>query len=365
MEKMNKTTAKKQIRKLLFIDAVSGCAIGGAAWVALLAARGFSTVEIGLLESIFHVTSMIFEVPSGVVADMFGRRKTMVASRVMMILSSICMIVSRDFYTVAIAISISALSYNLASGTREALAYDSLKEAGMEKEYDAFASNDLMIYQMFSSAGTLLAGVALWLGYRRANLVDAVVGVVTLVIALSLKEVHTKLQENMHPFGRLKQVVGESLAFLAGNRRARQLILFNSLVGAVDVLVLFFLQAKLPAVGLNPLWLGPALFAMGIGAAAGAKATEYVPVRSYRKIALVAALGTALSFTAVLTGNVYLMIPGGFLGAFCDNFLEVKTDVRLNHMIPSEQRATLMSVNSFSFSIVMIVLSPVFGYLFS
>jgi MFS family permease len=76
-------------------------------------------------------------------------------------------------------------------------------------------------------------------------------------------------------------------------------------------------------------------------------------------------LGTALSFTAVLTGNVYLMIPGGFLGAFCDNFLEVKTDVRLNHMIPSEQRATLMSVNSFTFSIVMIVLSPVFGYLFS
>ena len=126
----------------------------------------------------------------------------MVASRVMMILSSLCMIVSRDFYTVAIAISISALSYNLASGTREALAYDSLKEAGMEKEYDAFASNDLMI-------------------------------------------------------------------------------------------------------------------------------------------------------------------PGGFLGAFCDNFLEVKTDVRLNHMIPSEQRATLMSVNSFTFSIVMIVLSPVFGHLFS
>lgn len=68
---------------------------------------------------------------------------------------------------------------------------------------------------------------------------------------------------------------------------------------------------------------------------------------------------------ALLTGNVYLMIPGGFLGAFCDNFLEVKTDVRLNHMIPSEQRATLMSVNSFTFSIVMIVLSPVFGYLFS
>ncbi len=34
-------------------------------------------------------------------------------------------------------------------------------------------------------------------------------------------------------------------------------------------------------------------------------------------------------------------------------------------MIPSDQRATLMSVNSFAFSVVMIVLSPVFGVLFS
>ena len=63
------------------------------------------------------------------------------------------------------------------------------------------------------------------------------------------------------------------------SRKARLIILFNGLVGAVDVLVLFFLQAKLPAVGLNKLWLGQALFAMGIGAAAGAKATEVLSVR--------------------------------------------------------------------------------------
>ena len=60
---MDKKTAKSQINKLLGIDGVSGLAIAGAAWVALLAARGFSTVEIGLLESIFHITSLTFEIP--------------------------------------------------------------------------------------------------------------------------------------------------------------------------------------------------------------------------------------------------------------------------------------------------------------
>ena len=72
-----------------------------------------------------------------------------------------------------------------------------------------------------------------------------------------------------------------------------------------------------------------------------------------------------LSFGFAFSGNYCLMIIGGFIGAFSDNLLQVRTDVLLNTMIPSNQRATLMSVNSFTFSIIMIVLSPLFGLLFS
>ena len=362
---MEKKTARKQTNKLLGIDAVSGLAIAGAAWVALLAARGFSIIEIGLLESIFHITSMTFEIPSGVIADVFGRRKTMVASRVMVIISSILMILSTDFFTIAIAIAVNALSYNLASGTREALAYDSLKAAGIENEYDSFAANDMMIYQIFSSAGTLLAGVALLLGYKKAHMVDAIVGAITVVIALSLTDVHTKLQGDNSVSARFKQVVCQSAAFIKGNRKARLIIIFNALIGAVDILILFFLQAKLPEVGLNKLWLGPALFIMGMGAAVGAKVTEIFPEKRYRRIAVMSAIGVTLAFASVFTGNYYVMIIGGFVGAFADNFIQVRSDILLNTMIPSDQRATLMSVNSFTFSVIMIVLSPIFGVLFS
>ncbi len=362
---MEKKTARKQTFKLLSIDAVSGLAIGGAAWVALLYARGFSTIEIGFLESIFHITSMSFEIPSGVIADVFGRRKTMVASRAMVIISSLLMILSKDFFTVAIAIAVNALSYNLASGTREALAYDSLKAAGIENEYDSFAANDLMIYQIFSSVGTLLAGVALLLGYQKANMVDAVVGTVTVFIALSLTDVHTKLQGVTSVSARFREVIGKSAAFIRDNRKVRLIILVNALIGAVDVLIMFFLQAKLPEVGINKLWLGPALFAIGIGAAVGAKATELFPEKRYSRIAVMSAIGVSLALASVFTGNCYIMIIGGFIGAFSDNFLQVRTDILLNSMIPSDQRATLMSVNSFAFSVIMIVLSPVFGVLFS
>lgn len=82
-------------------------------------------------------------------------------------------------------------------------------------------------------------------------------------------------------------------------------MVINAIIGAVSTLVLFFLQAKLPLAGLNDALLGPALF--------------------------------------------------------FDDFIEVRTDIILNEMIPSEQRATLISVNSIMFSIVMIVMSTLMG----
>ncbi len=222
-----------------------------------------------------------------------------------------------------------------------------------------------MIYQIFSSVGTLMAGVALLLGYKKANMVDAVVGIVTVLVALSLTDVHTELQEVSSVSTRFKQVISQSAAFIRENRKARRIIFLNASIGAVDVLILFFLQAKLPEVGINKLWLGPALFAMGIGAAAGAKVTEIFPEKRYSRIAVMSAIGVALAFASVFTGNCYIMIIGGFIGAFSDNFIQVRSDILLNTMIPSDQRATLMSVNSFVFSVIMIILSPIFGVLFS
>lgn len=49
---------KKQIRRLLLVSAISSFQLAGASWVALLAVRGFSMVEIGLAEACFHAASL-------------------------------------------------------------------------------------------------------------------------------------------------------------------------------------------------------------------------------------------------------------------------------------------------------------------
>ena len=275
------------------------------------------------------------------------------------------MIFSRSFADIAIVMVASALSYNLASGTREAIAYDSLKEAGIEGEYEHFASNDMVIYEITSALGTLLAGVALLLGYRRAYAIDVVVACTAFCIAATLRDVKTEVHEVTSVKTRFHLVIHDSAAFLRENRRARRMMVYNSLVGAISTLMLFFLQAKLPAIGMKTLWLGPALFAMGLGSAIGAKVVTRFSAVRYRYLALFAAVGTALECASILFGSMVPLLIGGFVGAFCDSFLQVRTDVELNDMVSSNQRATLMSVHSVTFSVIMMLLSPLFGILFA
>lgn len=372
---MRKFNIKAQIHKLYTLTMVGYFRIAGASWVALLALRGFSMFEIGMLESIFHIVSSCFEIPSGVVADVFGRKKTMVLASLVSFVSGLFMILSNNFWSVAFAIGFSALSYNLESGTREALAYDSLKFAGQEEKYNRFASTEMMLYRITSSTATLCAGFALWLGYRKAYEFDIVFSLIAIGIACSLNEVsvsndeNTDNKENNNPNAnknakigyRLKNVITESWHFMIINKKARSIMVINALIGAVSTLVLFFLQAKLPLAGLNDALLGPALFVMGLGAAFGAKAAGFFPKLKYKKYIIISSIGVIFAFAMVFTELPYVMILGGFAGSFFDDFIEVRTDIILNEMIPSEQRATLISVNSFMFSIVMIVMSTLMG----
>lgn len=360
---MKNNRMKNQVKYLYLNTFFEAFELAGASWVALLALRGFSLTDIGILEAIFHAVSLCGEIPSGVIADVLGRKNTMIASRIMCIVSEILMVVSNSFATIAVAIGMCALSYNLASGTREALAYDSLKLLGREDFYEKYASNDMMIYTFFKSTATLCAGLALFVGYKIAYSIDIGLSLLCLIVIFLITDVNGYKDDNKMTIGeKFRDCIVKSASFLKNNHKAVWLIAVNSLIGAFSTLLLFFLQAKLTVYGLTNSMLGPALFIMGLGATVGSKVISYMGKKKYSNILTVSVVGIILALLSIITKNPYIIVVGGFIGAFADNFLQVRTDVVLNKMIPSEQRATLISVCSFAFSVVMIVLSPVMGY---
>ena len=360
-------TAKKQLNKLYTNNFLANISIAGAAWVALLVSRGFSLVEVGIAETVFHVVSIIAEIPSGMFADLWGRKKSLAVSAVCSILGSFAMGFTYSFTGVIISIAFSALSYNFGSGTDSALAFDTLKENGKTEVYDRYISIQTIIYRISSSLASLGAGFALILGNRNAQILGMAISAVRLLLILTLKENKVILAKNSQTYReRLTALVKESWGFLKGNRKASGLIFGNSLVGAFDVLLLFFLQARFQDAGAGNLLLGLLLFITYAGGILGAIAAEGCPGNFrfgllFAGCLILVVSGSAMAFTNIL----WIMTLGGAISAFGDDLLQIRADVTLNNMIPESSRATLISVNSLCFSLIMIVLSPLAGMLFS
>lgn len=356
---------KKQINRL-YSSAVFGQISLSGAWVAILASRGFSLAQIGFAETVFHIVSILFEIPSGVLADVLGRKKTLVISCLMRMVGNIVMILSNNFALVCLSIAFQALNYNFSSGSGDALAYDSLKSVGQEERFELYASNQLVIYRVCEGLSTLTAGFALVIGYKLAYATGVVAAVVQLALLAGLVEIRlSPLPQNFNVWKEIANCFKQSFLFLKEAKKAMLLMFTNSFVGALDILLLFFLQAKLPMAGIPNWALGIALLATQAGGVIGARLILYAKKIRYR---VIFAIATTTILTGILlehTGLYVVMALGGFLASMADDALQVRTNTRLQNMFPSEQRATLISIESFTFSVIMIVLSPLAGLFFS
>lgn len=361
---------KKQINLLYITSMLSNLSVTGA-WVAILAARGFSLVEIGFAETVFHITSLICEIPSGILADIYGRKKMLLVSHMMAIIGNTIMVFSNGIGMVCLSFVFHALTYNFASGSGDALAYDSLKSVKQEKRYEKYFSNQMIIYRVGTAISTLCAGAALLMGFRLAYVISAIWHVPILLLTLNLVEVkiETPDAERKQQVNRiLRELVkyfADSLRFLKNNTKATKLMFANSFVGAIDILLLFFLQAKLTNAGIENWALGIALFVMEMGGIVGSRIILKAEKARYVSIFAICTIGVAAGVCLEHTGVIPVMVLGGFISAMADDALQVRTDARLQDMFPSEQRATLISMGSFTFSVIMIVLSPLAGYFFS
>lgn len=356
---------KLQLKRLIAVSALSSFQLAGASWVALLAVRGFSAMQIGFAESCFHLTSVLFEIPSGVVSDVFGRRKSILLSQLMFVFSALCMAFSKGMTGVCIALALDAIGYNFSSGTREALAYDSLKAVGREESYMRFSARELGVYRLGKAAAILCAGLALKIGYRSAYLADAALALVGLTISARIQEVPAQTVSTEGTISnRILCCFRESMSFLWRNLRSMALMLVNSLAGAAALLTVFFLQSRLLRAGVQEAELGVMLFVISMGSVAGAAAAGKLACRGYGYAAATCMLGTVFGVCCCMGKNVPWMCFGGFAVSFFADFLEVRTDALLNERFPSDQRSTLLSVASLVFSLTMMALSPLAGLVF-
>lgn len=368
MNHKHKLNLKKQLACIYTADLFSGLRITDAVWVALLAARGFSLWEIGLAESVFHVVSLLCEVPSGMAADLLGRKKTLLSGGVLTVTCNLLMAFASDLFTICFAMGLNALAMTMFSGTFTALVYDSLKTKGREDEYIQVSANSSQISMLANAIGSLASLLKRFLGFAGFYLLSAAFeGVSTAALALMEEPIVTESQASRekHPLHALpeqfRQLVRDSLHVLHTCPMAVKLIASSALISVPSYLTKMFLQQRLVELGWPTELLFLPLLLSGLACVAGTEIGRRVRCRSMRRLytacALLCGMGTLLVGAAPAWGGILgMMLVQGVLEVYL-----LHESQKLNDAIPSDQRATLISVDGMAYSLLMIPASPLVG----
>ena len=113
---------------------------------------GLSYAQIFTLDAIYMLMFILFEIPSGALADLVGRKKTILAGLTVLIVGAIATGNAQSFTHLFLSFFVWALGFSLISGSSEALLYDSLKD---DKLFHRITGRALS----FSTLGLALAGI--------------------------------------------------------------------------------------------------------------------------------------------------------------------------------------------------------------
>ena len=359
---------QKQLRCVYLHAFTSTLHFTDAVWVALLAARGFTLAQIGLAEGVFHGVSLLCEVPSGMAADLLGRRRTLIFGGALGVVSAATMAFAPSLAFICAGMGLKALGYNLLSGTTEALTYDSLKTAGRERDYikvDAKSSIFMKLASVLGALASLLAGVLTSAGYYLA---DAAVSAVSALAAANLTEpvvTDEQAAREKHILqelpARLRVHILDSLDCLCSSTPARRIIMADAVISLPSYLTSMFVQQRLVELSWPTALLFVPMLLSGLASMLGVEAARRLHPESLRRFYAVCALlcggGCALVGAAPVLGCIFgCMLVQGVIDAYL-----LHEDQKLNDVIPSDQRATLISVDSMVYSLLMIPASPLVG----
>ena len=148
---------------------------------------GLSFLQIGLLYSIRDVAANILEIPTGVIADSFGRRRAMVSAFIAYIGSFVIFYFLKDFLFLTLAMVLFAFGDAFRTGTHKALILEYLKIKGISDLKVAYYGLTRSASQFGSAINALIAaGLVFFTGSYRVMFLAA-----TIPYLLDLINVYT------------------------------------------------------------------------------------------------------------------------------------------------------------------------------
>ncbi len=319
---------------------------------------GLDIFEVMVVNAAFTVSQMFFEVPTGIVADTLGRR-------ISYLLSCAIILVATVFYLglglaeagpvpFALVSVLLGFGFTFYTGAVEAWMVDALHAVGYEGRLEPIFARYGMVFGVSmligTTAGGLLGQLDLWVPYavRAVILVPAIVIGVVWMRELGFTPRPLKVSR----FGEeTKRIASAGIAHGLGDRVVR-FVMFASLVQGLFFFYGFYSWQRyfLDLLGRDLIWVAGVIAALVgltqiLGNALVGPVTRRVPDRG---VVLMGVFGltTVAVIGAALSGSFWIAVPLYLLATTAFGVYMPVKQGWINARIPSEQRATIISLDA-------------------
>lgn len=357
---------------LLLLNTLAASFIWGINTLFLLDA-GLSNLEAFAANAFFTAGQVIFEVPTGIVADTWGRRTSYLLGAITLMGSTLLYLLAwqmgAPFWAWALTSVLLGLGFTFFSGATEAWLVDALQFANYQGRLESVFAKGQIVTGIGMLSGSVAGGLiaqATTLGVP--YIIRAVILGITLLLAwLLMKDWGFQPSSGKHPFGHMKRTLRSSIDYGLRNPPARWVMLSAPFSMGVMVYAFYAMQPYLLELYGDERAYGIAGLAAAIVAGAqiigGITAAQLGRLFRRRTSVLVASVLLSTVFLAGvgLIANFWFAI---FLLVIWGLTFAATMPVRqsyLNGLIPSAQRATVLSFDALLGSSGGVVTQPVLG----
>jgi MFS family permease len=334
---------------------------------------GLTNFQAFAANACYTAGMVLFEIPTGIVADRWGRRVSFLCGTLTLAASTALYVLlwqlRSPFWWWAIVSALLGLGFTFFSGATEAWLVDALTATRFDGQLESVFARGQVVSGAMMLSGSVAGGyVAQLTNLGVPYVARAAILVAVFVLAFfAMHDIGFTPEREERPLTEMKQILGSSVEHGLKVPAVRAIMLAGMFSGGVGIYVFYALQPYLLDLWGNQRAYGIAGLVAAIGAGAqiiGGLLTPRVR-RAFRRrtsALLILQVVSVLMLAVIgLIGNFWVVVAAMTLSSLAASASRPIRQAYLNGMIPSQQRATILSFDSLITSAGGIVAQPLLG----
>ncbi|MFH0906083.1 MAG: MFS transporter [archaeon] len=327
---------------------------------------GFSLIQISLFLTASNISKLIFEVPTGVIADVFGRKRSVQIAYFLLFVLNLAVFFTNNFYLIILLFFLIGFSLTLISGAKEGLILSNLKyyrKTDLEKEFYIKFSSLMNLGAI--GAGIIGAILVKLFGLKIIWIISSLSFLLPFIIMFFVKEYTSN--KKINSTGNILTHAKVSFKYIIKNQNLKLLFICVFLFGIWEAFGLShliwqsYLKEMVPTDAIYGI-----IFAISCSIGVIAPFLSRVRnkiIKENKFISLLIALISIVIFFALFAKNY---IVGGLVFILVYLFIDIFTPIERHFFqkhIPIKIKSTILSAKSLILSLAYLIATPLAAFI--